>query len=73
LTEWREELTNARTDWLTRGEDWTIEVAFANALLAVLDDQAPALSPDNPYADVVQGIIAAIEKYREENGGDAGE
>jgi tetratricopeptide (TPR) repeat protein len=61
LAEWRGQLSAARADWSARGADWAIEVAFADALLAILDGQRPALPPDNPYADVVRQVIAAID------------
>lgn len=60
--EWRGELGRLRADFAWRG--WAIEVAFADALLAILDDQPPAIPPDNPYAGVVQQVLAAIAGYR---------
>jgi hypothetical protein len=37
-----------------RGDEWAIEVAFPDALLAVLDGESPALPADNPYAGVIE-------------------
>ena len=48
-----------------QGDDWANEVAFAGALLAILDDQTPTLPADNPYADVVQQVITAITHFKE--------
>lgn len=64
LEEWRAHLTAARADWAGRGEDYAIEVAFADALLAILDDQPPSIPPDNPYAHAVRQVIAAIAAFR---------
>lgn len=46
--EWREDLTQLRVDSASRGEEYAIEVAFADALLAVLDGDSPSLPEDNP-------------------------
>jgi hypothetical protein len=64
LGEWREQLTGLRAGWDQEGEDYPIEVAFADALLAILDDQPPSIAPDNPYAGVVRGVVEAIAAYR---------
>lgn len=61
--EWRENLTGLRATWDEQGEDYAIEVAFADALLAILDGQSPTLPPDNPYADVVRQVVEAIAGY----------
>ncbi|MGQ9910545.1 MAG: hypothetical protein ACUVS2_17090 [Candidatus Flexifilum sp.] len=62
--EWRGELAAIRADWAGRGDDRTLEVEFADALLAVIDDQPPSIPPDNPYADVVRQVVAAIAAFR---------
>jgi hypothetical protein len=64
LGEWRETLTGARSQFAGRGDDWANEVAFADALLAILNDQSPVIAPDNPYADVIDRVVEAIGKYR---------
>jgi hypothetical protein len=58
--EWRGVLASLRADFAGRGADWAIEVAFADALLAIVDGGAPTLPPDNPYAGVVRDVVAAI-------------
>jgi tetratricopeptide (TPR) repeat protein len=67
LTEWREALTNIRTEWTGKGDDYAIEVVFADALLAILNDESPTLPDDNPYAETVRQVIADIQKYRKQN------
>jgi tetratricopeptide (TPR) repeat protein len=62
--EWRGELAAIRADFAGRGDAWTIEVEFADALLAIVDDQPPSIPPDNPYADVVRQVVAAIAAFR---------
>ncbi len=64
LEEWRSVLAAQRAEWGTRGADYAIEVAFADALLAILDDQPPAIAPDNPYADAVRQVVEAIASAR---------
>ncbi len=63
LDEWREQLNNIRADFANRGPDWAIEVTFVEALLAVLDDQPVSLPDNNPYAPVVQQVVAAINAH----------
>jgi len=64
LDEWRTQVQHVRADFAGRGADWVIEVAFADALLAVLDDQPAALPDDNLYAGVVRQVVEAIEAFR---------
>ena len=64
---WREVLQSNRDEWSTRGDDYAIEVAFADALLAILKGEAPTLPDDNPYAGVVQRVQQHIEQYRKDN------
>ncbi|MBI5666363.1 MAG: tetratricopeptide repeat protein, partial [Chloroflexi bacterium] len=68
LDDWRATLQNLHADFAGRGDDWAIEVAFAAALLAVLDDQPAALPDDNPYAPVVRAVVAAIAEFRRGGG-----
>jgi tetratricopeptide (TPR) repeat protein len=60
LDEWQAQLVAIHADWLTRGDDWANEVAFAAALLAVLAGESPALPDENPYADVVAQVVKNI-------------
>ena len=66
--EWRESVTQLRADFASRGEEYAIEVAFADALRAVLDGGSPALPDDNPYTDVLRQIIAAIASHNQDGG-----
>lgn len=66
--EWRESVTQLRADFASRGDDWLIEVDFADALLAVLDGDSPSLPDDNPYADVLSQVIAAIASHNQGGG-----
>ena len=61
--EWRTALQSFRDSSTTRGDDWLPEVAFADALLAVLDDQPASLPDSNPYQSAVQKVIEAIADY----------
>ncbi len=70
LAEWRGELGRIRADWVGRGDDYRIEVEFADALLAVMDDQPPSIPPGNPYADIVRQVVDAIAAFRA--GGEGG-
>ena len=63
LGEWRTALQSFRDSSATRGDDWLPEVAFADALLAVLDDQPVSLPDSNPYQSAVQQVIANIADY----------
>jgi hypothetical protein len=47
--------------------NWAIEVAFADALLAILNGEAPTLPADNPYNGAVRQVIEAIEEYKKGN------
>ncbi|MBX3082405.1 MAG: tetratricopeptide repeat protein [Anaerolineae bacterium] len=67
LTEWRAALQSIRADFAQNGDDWQIEVAFVDALLAILDDQPVTLPASNPYHAAVQQVIAAIADYRKES------
>lgn len=66
--EWREQLAQLRADFASRGEEYAIEVAFADALLAVLDGDSPSLPEDNPYADVLRQVIDAIVSHNQGGG-----
>ncbi len=59
MGEWRAELARLRADFAGRGADYAIEVAFADALLAILDDQPVSIADDNPYADAVRAAVGA--------------
>lgn len=61
--EWREQITQLRADFASRDTEYAIEVAFADALLAVLDSGSPSLPDDNPYTDVLRQVIAAITSH----------
>ena len=63
LGEWRTALQSFRDSSATRGDDWLPEVAFVDALLAVLNDQPATLPDDNPYQPALQQVIAAITDY----------
>lgn len=64
LDEWQGRLREIRADFAGRGPDWDIEVAFADTLLAVLDDQLAELPESNPYAPVVRQVLQAIEDFQ---------
>ncbi len=63
--EWRGQVQGLRDDFAGRGADYVIEVAFADALLALLDGAEDAALPDdNPYAGVVRQVVAAVGQHR---------
>ncbi len=66
LDEWRQQLGEIRVDFAGRGDDWAIEVAFADALLAVLADQPAVLPDDNPYQLYLRQVIEAIDQFNQE-------
>jgi SOS response regulatory protein OraA/RecX len=70
LADWQRDLTQIRTDFAGRGADWAIEVAFADALLAVLQDCPATLPADNPYGKHLNEAQANIRAYHA--GGGAG-
>ena len=47
----------------SEGADWAQEVAFVDALLAILDDRPVDIPSDNPYADVIRQVQQAIEAF----------
>jgi len=47
-----------------KGASWQVEVAFADALIAVLDDQPTALPDNNPYKPYLQAILSAIDDFK---------
>ena len=63
LGEWCTALQGLRDSSATRGDDGLSEVAFVDALLAVLNDQPVALPDGNPYQSAVQQVIANIAEY----------
>jgi tetratricopeptide (TPR) repeat protein len=63
LDEWKQELRGFRDDLATKGTVFHAEVAFADALLAVLDDQPASLPDDNPYQSALQQVIAVIAAH----------
>ncbi len=65
LDQWRTQAKKIRDDWVGRGDDWTQEVAFMDALLAILDDTEPTIPDDNPYAEAVQAVQELIAEYDE--------
>lgn len=64
LEEWRPQLQKLRAEFAASGDDWAIEIAFADALLALLDNKPALLPDDNPYAPVLQQVKEAIKNYR---------
>lgn len=62
--EWRQELQAIRTDFAGSGADWAIEVAFADALLQVIDNQPAALPQENPYYPYLQHALDAIARFK---------
>mgnify|MGYP005861058339 CR=1 FL=1 len=68
LDDWRAQLQDLLGQWSQNGPDYAIEVAFAQALLGILDGESPALPDDNPYADVVRQVVAAIAEHRSGSG-----
>jgi hypothetical protein len=64
LEEWRVQLQIIRADFAGRSDDWAMEVAFVDALLAVLNGESPALPGDNPYAGVVGQVVDGIAGYK---------
>ncbi|NJL54765.1 tetratricopeptide repeat protein [bacterium] len=65
LDEWRTGLQGIRNDFASKGENWAIEVAFADALLSILAGGTPTLPPDNPYAGVIEEVKDGIASYTE--------
>ena len=49
---------------LVRARDWAQEVAFVDALLAILDDRPVDIPFDNPYAADIQQDHQAIEAFQ---------
>ncbi len=67
FAEWRAQVDELKTEWGEQGDDYIAETAFADALLAILDDQPTALAQDNPYFAVVQQVIETIQAYQKGN------
>ncbi len=65
LAAWRDTLARFRDEAAGRGTEWAIEVAFTEALLAVLDDRAAALPSDNPYHPYLRLVLDALGKQEE--------
>jgi len=60
---WRVVIQQARDQAHTFGPDAMAEVAFLEAVLALLDDKPPqALPTENPYAGLMQDILQRIEQ-----------
>ncbi len=69
LEEWRAQLVATHEDFSGRGADYANEVAFVAALLALLDDQTPAaMPPENPYQQIVDSMVQAIQSFRDQTG-----
>ena len=60
---WHKQLQVFRDSFAAQGDNWLTEVAFCDALLAVLDDQPTSLPDDNPYQSTLQQVMAAIADY----------
>lgn len=67
-SEWREHLQRVREAFEDNGDDYQIEVAFAVALLSILDGGSPKLPDSNPYSGVIQSVLGKIEKHKEDKG-----
>ncbi|HEX2909351.1 MAG TPA: tetratricopeptide repeat protein [Chloroflexia bacterium] len=65
LAEWRAQLQALMAAWQEQGADWEIEVAFAGALLAILDGQEVSLPEGNPYRPYVEQLQAALASQGE--------
>jgi len=72
LGEWRGQIMTVRYEWVDKGADWANEVAFADALIAILDGQPPRIPADNPYYDNIQSVQTQINDYDPASGGDGG-
>jgi len=64
LDEWRIQLQAFRDAAATKDASWQMEVAFMNALIAVLNDQSSALSDDNPYQFYLNQVLLAIDDFK---------
>jgi len=62
LDGWRGQLQQIRTEFVSKGGDWNIEVAFIDALLAVLSDQPASVPHDNPYHAVLVQVVEATTR-----------
>jgi tetratricopeptide (TPR) repeat protein len=61
LDNWRGRLEAFRQQATAQGPDWAIELAFAEALLGLLDDQPATLPEDNPYWPYLEALLQALK------------
>jgi len=64
LDEWRADLQSIRADFASEGAGWQIEVVFADALLAVLDDQPAALPDGHQYQSILNQVFDQMGGYQ---------
>jgi len=60
LDEWHAQVQAFHDDVATKGTTWELELAFADALLAVLDNQPALLPGNNPYQPYLKQVLSAI-------------
>jgi len=64
LNKWHTQLQAFRDEAASKGASWQVEVAFADALIAVLDDQPAALPDNNPYQPYLNQVLSAIDDFK---------
>lgn len=62
LENWRTTLKALNQEWIAEGENYAIEVAFAESLLALLDDKPTSLPKENPYHLYLQQLLDALKQ-----------
>jgi len=60
--EWLGILEANETQISNMGDNWAHELAFVEALLAILRGEKPVLPNDNPYADAVKQLLDALNQ-----------
>jgi hypothetical protein len=58
LDEWRQTITNALTQ--AQAANLQHDVEFLAAILALLGDTVPIVSPDNPHGDVIRSLAGQL-------------
>ncbi|MFZ4828089.1 MAG: hypothetical protein ACOYLB_12120 [Phototrophicaceae bacterium] len=64
---WVKEITTLYIDIENRGVEWEAELAFLDAIIAILHNQPIDVPDDNPYVDIATQVQKAIEAYHQES------
>jgi len=62
--EWHEDLQGIRGDFAGRGIEWATEVAFVEALLAVLYDPPTSLPENDLHQFYLEQVIDTIDQFK---------